>query len=116
MMVNEIGAWRGKPDIASRLICWPMEDRTKRVMAFVVMTVFVMMMLVPAISANLSFWTWLATLLVVVIGIPLVLWFALRRSKKEVEAYEGDLLDWRGYNAEEWKEERDPDDFEGEID
>ncbi len=93
-----------------------MEDRTKRVMAFIVMTVFVMMMLVPAISDKPSGWTWLATLLVVVIGVPLVLWFALRRSKREVEAYEGDLLDWRGYNAEEWKEERDPDDFEGEID
>jgi hypothetical protein len=93
-----------------------MEDGTKRVLAFVIMAFFVMMMLIPAISANLSFWTWLATLLVVVIAIPLVLWYALRRSRKEVEGYEGELLDWRGYSAEEWAEERDPDDFEGEID
>ena len=93
-----------------------MEERTQKVMAFVIMTVFVMMMLVPAISYELSPWTVLATLLVIVIGVPVTLWFALRRTKQEVEAYEGDLLDWRGYSAEEWREERDPDDFEGEID
>ncbi|UCC93205.1 MAG: hypothetical protein JSW25_00560 [Thermoplasmata archaeon] len=93
-----------------------MEDSTKRVLAFLMMVMIVMMMLIPAISASLSFWTLLATILVVVIAVPLALWFALKRSRKEVESYEGDLLDWRGYNAEEWKEERDPDDFEGEID
>lgn len=87
-----------------------------RVMAFVVMAVFVMMMLIPAISASLSFWTWLSTLLVVVICIPLTLWFALGRSRREVEGYEGEDLDWHGYSAEEWTEERDPDDFEGEVD
>ena len=87
-----------------------------RVMAFVVMAVFVMMMLVPAISASLSFWTWLSTLLVVVVCIPLALWFALGRSRREVEDYKGEDLDWHGYSAEEWAEERDPDDFEGEVD
>ena len=93
-----------------------MRDGTKRALAFVVMVLFVMVMLVPAISEEFSFTTWLATLLVVVIGVPLVLWFALRRSRTRTEAYEGDLLDWRGYNEDEWREERDPDDFEGEID
>ncbi len=93
-----------------------MEDGTKKVLAFVFMAVFVMMMLIPAVSANLSFWTWLSTLLVVVVVIPLVLWFALRRSRAEVDTYDGDLLEWRGYSAEEWAEERDPDDFEGEVD
>ncbi|NIP37114.1 MAG: hypothetical protein GWN18_19235 [Thermoplasmata archaeon] len=93
-----------------------MEDRTKRVLAFLLMAIFAMMMLIPVVPPGLTFWTWFATLLVVLVGIPLVVIFALHRSKKEVEAYEGDLLEWRGYNAEEWKEERDPDDFEGEID
>ena len=93
-----------------------MDDMIKRALAFIIMAVFVMMMLIPAISADLSFWTWLATLLIAIIVIPFVLWFALRRSRKEVEGYEGQLLNWRGYNAEEWTEERDPDDFEGEID
>lgn len=93
-----------------------MRDRTKQVVAVVIMVFFVMVMLIPTVSEKFSFWDWLASFLVVVIVIPLVLWFALSRSKREVEGYEGDLLDWRGYNAEEWKEERDPDDFEGEID
>jgi Ca2+/Na+ antiporter len=93
-----------------------MEDSWKRTLAFIIMAMFVMMMLIPAISASLSFWTWFGTLLVVLIVVPLVLWFALRTSRKEVENYEGDLLDWRGYNAEEWAEDRDPDDFEGEDD
>jgi fatty acid desaturase len=93
-----------------------MEDGTKRVLAFVIMAVFVMVMIIPAVSASLSFWTWFTTLLIVVIGVPLVLWFALGRSRKEVQEYEGELLDWRGYNADEWAEERDPDDFEGEVD
>ena len=93
-----------------------MEGRTKRVLAFVLMAVFAMMMLVPAVPANLSFRTWFATLLVVLVVIPLVLVFALRRSQREVASYDGELLDWRGYNAEEWAEDRDPDDFEGEID
>jgi len=93
-----------------------MEDGTKRVLAFVVMALFVMMMLIPAVSANLSFWTWLATLLVAVLVIPLALLFALGRGRKEVEEYEGEGLEWRGYSAEEWTEERDPDDFEGEED
>ena len=93
-----------------------MQDRTKRVVAVTIMVVFVMVMLIPTVSEKFSFWDWLASFMVVVVVIPLVLWFAFRRSKKEVESYEGDLLDWRGYNAEEWTEERDPDDFEGEID
>jgi len=93
-----------------------MRDGTKRALAFVVMVLFVMMMLVPAVSDELSFTTWLATLLVVAVGVPLGLWFALRRSKSRTEAYEGDLLEWRGYDEEEWREQRDPDDFEGEID
>jgi len=93
-----------------------MEDSRKKVMAFIVMAVFVMMMLIPAISASLSFRTWLATLLVVVICIPLALWFALGRSRKEVEGYEGEGLEWHGYSAAEWAEDRDPDDFEGEVD
>ena len=88
----------------------------KKVVAFTIMVVFAMMMVVPAISDDLSFWTWLPTLLTVAILVPIVLLIALRHSKREVETYEGELLDWRGYNAEEWAEERDPEDFEGEID
>lgn len=87
-----------------------------KVMAYFIMAVFTTMMIIPAISANLSFWTWFATLLIVLVAVPVVLWFALDRSRKEVGTYEGDLLDWRGYSAEEWAEERDPDDFEGEED
>ena len=87
-----------------------------KVMAYFIMAVFTTMMIIPAISASLSFWTWFATLLIVLVVVPVVLWFALDRSRKEVQTYEGDLLDWRGYNAEEWTEERDPDDFEGEED
>ncbi len=93
-----------------------MEDRSKRVLAFLLMAIFAMMMLIPVVPPGLTFWTWFATLLVVLVGIPLIVIFALDRSKKEVGSYDGDLLDWRGYNADEWKEERDPDDFEGEID
>jgi len=93
-----------------------MQDGTKRALAFLVMVLFVMVMLVPAVSEDLSFTTWLATLLVVAIGVPLVLWFALRSTRSKTEAYVGPLLDWRGYNEEEWREDRDPDDFEGEID
>jgi Ca2+/Na+ antiporter len=93
-----------------------MEPSMKRPIAFLIMAMFVTMMLIPVFSPSMSFWTWLATLLVVVLAIPMILWFALRTSKKEVEEYEGDLLDWRGYNAEEWAEDKDPDDFEGEED
>jgi hypothetical protein len=93
-----------------------MRDGTKKVLAFLLMAVFAMMMLIPVVPAGLSFWTWFATLLVVIVVIPLVVLLALGRSKKEVDSYEGDLLDWRGYNADEWAEERDPDDFEGEMD
>lgn len=85
-------------------------------LAYIIMALFTMMMIIPAISASLSFWTWFATLLIVLVVVPVVLWFALDRSRKEVETYDGDLLDWRGYNAEEWTEERDPDDFNGEED
>jgi membrane protein implicated in regulation of membrane protease activity len=93
-----------------------MASSMKMTLAFIIMAMFVMMMLIPAVPASLSFWTLFATLLVVVTAVPLALWFALRKTRREVETYEGDLLDWRGYNAEEWAEERDPDDFEGEMD
>jgi len=93
-----------------------MQDRTMKMLAYIIMALFTMMMIIPAISASLSFWTWFATLLIVLVVVPVVLWFALDRSRKEVETYDGDLLDWRGYNAEEWTEERDPDDFNGEED
>jgi fatty acid desaturase len=93
-----------------------MQDMTLKMMAYFIMALFTMMMLIPTISPSLSFWTWFATLLIVLLVIPMVLWFALDRSRKEVETYDGELLDWRGYNAEEWTEERDPDDFEGEED
>jgi fatty acid desaturase len=93
-----------------------MQDRTLKVLAYFLMALFAIMMLIPAISPSLSFWTWFATLLIVLLVIPMVLWFALDRSRKEVETYDGEFLDWRGYNPEEWTEERDPDDFEGEED
>ena len=93
-----------------------MQDRTMKMLAYFIMALFTMMMIIPAISASLSFWTWFATLLIVLVVVPVVLWFALDRSRKEGETYDGDLLGWRGYNAEEWTEERDPDDFECEED
>jgi hypothetical protein len=36
-------------------------------------------------------------------------------SRRRAEPHE-DLFTWRGMTTEEWVEERDPDDFEGEID
>lgn len=93
-----------------------MQDSTKKVMAYFLMAILLMMIIIPAVPATLSFWTWFATVLVVLVVVPTALWFALDRSRTEVEGYEGELLDWRGYNADEWREERDPDDFEGEED
>ena len=92
-----------------------MEEGTRRMLAFIVMVMFVMMMLVPAVSENLAFSTWFLTLLVAAVVVPLVLVYAFRRSKRETETKK-EMLTWRGLTEEEWIEDRDPDDFEGEID
>ena len=84
-------------------------------LAFIVMVLFVMMMLVPAVSAELDFVTWLLTILVAAVIVPLVVVLALQRSRRKAEEKK-ELLAWKGLTGDEWYEEQDPDDFEGEID
>ena len=89
-----------------------MEQRSRAAMAFVLMVVFVMMILGPIASLE----TWLAGLIVTAVVVPVILLFGLRWSQRKVEVAKDDMFTWRGMTEEEYVEERDPDDFEGEID
>ena len=98
------------------MISCSMDDATKKTLAFVVMVLFIMVMLIPVIPQHFELGTWLVTVIVAAVIVPLVLFLSLRYAQKKT--YEGDqeLLTWRGQTTEEWADEEDPDDFEGEID
>ncbi len=93
-----------------------MGDTIRRLGAFAIMVLFVMVMVIPVVSVNVAFETWLVTLILVAVVVPIVLWFSLGWSRKKKEEKGTELLIWRGYTEDEWKEEMDPDDFEGEVD
>jgi hypothetical protein len=107
---------RGKTDIQTQMISWSMDDVTKKTLAYVVLVLFIMVMLIPAIPANFEFGTWLVTLIIAAVIVPLVLFLSLRYAQKKTEEGDHELLTWRGRTTEEWIDEEDPDDFEGEID
>lgn len=88
-----------------------MDEGTRRTLAFTVMVLFVMMIIGPIASLE----AWLFGLIICTVLVPIIVILAMDRSKRKAEERK-DLLTWRGYSAEEWKEDRDPDDFEGEID
>jgi hypothetical protein len=93
-----------------------MGETLRRLGAFAVMIIFVMVMVIPVVSSTVAIETWFLTLIVIVVVVPLVIWFALGWSRKQKEERGDELLTWRGYTEEEWTEDLDPDDFEGEID
>lgn len=88
-----------------------MEEGTRRTLAFVVMVLFVMMIIGPIASLE----AWIFGLIICIVLVPVIVILAMDRSRRKAEKRK-DLLTWRGYTPEEWREERDPDDFEGEID
>ena len=89
-----------------------MEQRGRTALAFVLMVVFVMMIMGPIASLE----TWLAGLVVAAVLVPVILLLGLRWSRGKVDVARDDMFTWRGMTEEEYVEERDPDDFEGEID
>lgn len=98
------------------MISHPMEDATKKTLAYVVLVLFIMVMLIPAIPQNFEFGTWLVTLIVAAVIVPLAIFVSLRYAQKKTDEGDQELLTWRGRTTEEWEDEEDPDDFEGEID
>ena len=93
-----------------------MEETAKRVFAYIVMAFFIMVMLIPVVPASLGFATWFATLIVATVVVPIVVLLSLRHAHKRTEQADPELMEWKGYTAEEWAEREDPDDFEDEID
>ncbi len=98
------------------MISCSMDDTTKKTLAFVIMVLFIMVMLIPVIPQNFEFGTWLVTLIVAALIVPLVLFLSLRYAQQKTDEGDQELLNWRGRTTEEWEDEEDPDDFEGEID
>ncbi len=107
---------QGKTDIRTPMISCSMDDTTKKTLAFVIMVLFIMVMLIPVIPQNFEFGTWLVTLIVAALIVPLVLFLSLRYAQTKTDEGNQELLTWRGRTTEEWEDEEDPDDFEGEID
>lgn len=93
-----------------------MEDSTKKVAAYLVMVLFIMVMLIPGITGAFGFTTWAITLVIAAVIVPLVLFVALRYARDKAEDVDPEYMTWRGRTEEEWTEREDPDDFEGEID
>jgi len=98
------------------MISCSMDDTTKKTLAFVIMVLFIMVMLTPVIPQHFEFGTWLVTLVVAALIVPLVLFLSLRYAQTKTDEGDQELLTWRGRTTEEWEDEEDPDDFEGEID
>ena len=98
------------------MISCSMDDVTKKTLAFVVMVLFIMVMLIPVIPQHFELGTWLVTLIVAALIVPLVLLLSFRHAQKKTDEGDQELLTWRGRTTEEWADEEDPDDFEGEID
>ena len=93
-----------------------MEDTTKKVAAYLVMVLFIMVMLIPGITEAFGFTVWAITLLIAAVIVPLVVFVALRYAQDKIEDADPEFMTWRGRTEEEWTEKEDPDDFEGEID
>ena len=107
---------RGKTDIRTQMISCSMDDATKKTMAYIVLVLFIMVMLIPVIPQTFEFGTWLVTLIIAAVIVPLVLFLSLRYGQKKTDEGDQELLTWRGRTTEEWMDDEDPDDFEGEID
>ena len=93
-----------------------MEDSTKKVAAYIVMVLFIMVMLVPGITGAFGFTAWAITLVVAAVIVPLVVFVALRYARDKTEDADPEYMTWRGRTEDEWTEKEDPDNFEGEID
>ena len=98
------------------MISCSMDDATKKTVAYIVVVLFIMVMLIPVIPLQFELGTWLATLLVAAVVVPIVILLSLRYGQRKADEGDQELLTWRGQTTEEWEEEEDPDDFEGEID
>ena len=88
-----------------------MESSYRRAVAYLVVVAFFMMIIGPLASLA----AWLFGLIMACLLIPIVVLLGMSWSRRKAEPHE-DLFTWRGMTTEEWTEERDPDDFEGEID
>ncbi len=93
-----------------------MEDSTKKVAAYIVMVLFIMVMLIPGITGEFGLMTWSITMVIAAVIVPLVVFVALRYARDKTEDADPEYMTWRGRTEEEWTEREDPDDFEGEID
>ena len=93
-----------------------MEDRIKRAFAYTMVVLFIMVMLIPVIPSSFGIVSWLVTLVIATVVVPLVVLLSLRHAHKRTELADPELMTWKGYSAEEWAEREDPDDFGDEID
>ena len=88
-----------------------MDDSTKRTVAYLIFVAFFMMIIGPIASVEV----WLVGLIVAAVFVPMALILVMSKQRRKVEGHT-DQLEGRGLTEEEWKEDFDPDDFEGEID
>ncbi len=93
-----------------------MDDTVKKVAAYIVMVLFIMVMLIPGITGSFGLMTWSITMVIAALIVPLVVFVALRYARDKTEDADPEYMTWRGRTEEEWTEREDPDDFEGEID
>jgi formate hydrogenlyase subunit 4 len=93
-----------------------MEDTTKKIAAYIVMVLFIMVMLIPGITETFGFTAWALTMVVSAVIVPLVVLISLRYAKDRTEDADPEYMTWRGQTEDEWTEREDPDDFEGETD
>jgi len=89
-----------------------MEDSSRRALALLVVVAFFMMIIGPLASLA----AWLVGLVLAFLLIPVIVILGMNWSRERADRMGGEMLNWRGLTEEEWAEERDPDDFEGEVD
>jgi hypothetical protein len=83
-----------------------------KALAVVVAAGFFLIIIEPIASLG----TWLAGVALAFILVPVIVIYAMSRSKRKAEQEGKGLLEERGLTSEEWTEPSDPDDFDGEID
>ena len=84
----------------------------RQILALILASFFFMMIIGPIASLG----TWLVGLIVAFIFVPLLVFFAMSRSRNQAKAQGKGMLEEGGLTPEEWAETSDPDDFEGETD
>jgi hypothetical protein len=89
-----------------------MEESWRRALALLIVVAFFMMIIGPLASLA----AWLVGLVLAFLLIPIIVILGMNWSRKRADEKGGDMLNWRGLTEEEWTEDRDPDDFEGEVD